>query len=234
MASGLAYGEIKVIKKNTSASTFINLPEYNETENKHMDLSAVHGTDGYPKSPPMSVLGHCRYKTKGTELNNVNNHPIVRSDVVGVHNGCISNDDELFGDYAKMFGRNGEVDSEIIFALIEYFSKAREMPVHKAIQEMAKLVRGSLACAMVHRMHPHIIWLFRRNNPCDVVLFKDIGLLAWSSSLTYVKNAMMPMGINSKDCKEIIIPPNSGVGIDLHRNIIHSFKMEEQDYLCAY
>ncbi len=217
-ASGLAftsYDGIKVIKKNVPAQTFINLPEYNQTETECVtfDTAKIH---------PMSILGHCRLKTKGTETNNKNNHPIICNDVVGVHNGCISNDDSLFRIYARTFGRNGEVDSEIIFALIDYFS--RENHIHEAIQKMSVITHGSFACAMVHRKQPHVIWLFRRHNPCDVMLFEDVGLLSWSSEKEYIKTSVRGV-LNPGEI--IQLPQNSGIGIDLHRNRIHRFSLEE-------
>lgn len=223
-SSGLAYTSykgIKVIKKNVPASIFINLPEYAVTESECVTFD-THST-------PLSILGHCRLKTKGTELNNENNHPIICNKVVGIHNGCISNDDELFTVYEKVFGRNGEVDSEIIFALIDYFS--RTCPIHEAIQKMSAIVYGSLACAMVHELQPHVIWLFRRYNPCDVVLFKNVGLLSWSSDKNYINSAM---GGSLGEGETIQLPQNSGIGINLHSNRIHRFTIEEFQRFVMY
>jgi glucosamine 6-phosphate synthetase-like amidotransferase/phosphosugar isomerase protein len=233
-ASGLAYVSyegIKVIKKNVPADVLINLPEYRETENELIKPGAAN-INGI--SLPISVIGHCRLKTKGTELKNVNNHPIVRSDVVGVHNGCIANDDNLFSTYSNLFDRNGEVDSEIIFALIEHFSKNNKMPIHASIQSMSHIVMGSFACAMVHYMHPHVVWLFRRSNPCELILFEDIGMVMWSSDINHIRNSIKDFDHNTNDVKEIKISMNSGVGIDLHRNRIHHFELETQNSLYDY
>jgi len=223
-AYGLAYvsaGGIKVIKKNIQAMKFISLPEYGETEAECVNFNI--------SNPPLSILGHCRLKTKGTELNNKNNHPIICNKIVGVHNGCVSNDDELFKTYVRVFERIGEVDSEIIFALIDYFS--RTCPIHEAIQKMSAIVQGSFACAMVHEMQPHVIWLFRRYNPCDVVLFENVGLLSWSSDKNYIKSAMSG---SLGQGKIIELPQNSGMGIDLHRNRIHRFTIDEPQHFVMY
>ena len=233
-ASGLAYVSyegIKVIKKNVPASVLINLPEYKETENEFIKYD-VTNTNGV--SLPISVIGHCRLKTKGTELKNVNNHPIVRPNVVGVHNGCIANDDDLFHTYSNLFDRNGEVDSEIIFALVEHFSKNNNMPIHASIQNMARIVMGSFACAMVHYMHPHVIWLFRRSNPCELILFEDIGMVMWASDISHIKTSIKDFDHDANSVKEIKISMNSGVGIDLHRNKIHHFELETQNSLYDY
>ncbi len=232
-ASGIAYistNEFKIIKTNVRGSEFINLPEYDTTEEKYMDLSVMSNRirDGLEPNPPLAVIGHCRLKTKGTELRNINNHPIVRNSIVGVHNGCINNDDELFEQYDKAFSRKGRVDSEIIFALIEHFA-GENTPIHRAIQKMSVTVSGSFACAMSHRMQPHVIWLFRRNNPCDVVLFKDVGLVVWSTSGNYIVNAAKQWPALGKG--EIIkLEADSGLGIDLYRNKMHHFDVARYHY----
>ena len=86
-------------------------------------LDGLRSLHQYGTGSLLSIVGHCRQKTKGTERNNANNHPIVRDLIVGVHNGMIHNDDITFNNYKDAIKRNGEVDSEIIFALIEYFSQ---------------------------------------------------------------------------------------------------------------
>ncbi len=68
------------------------------------------------------LLGHTRMPTKGSPWNNANNHPLLVGHVVGIHNGHIANDDELFARFA--LPRLGEVDSEIIFRLLDRLSPA--------------------------------------------------------------------------------------------------------------
>lgn len=68
-----------------------------------------------PRGCRNAVL-HTRYATQGSPRNNMNNHPIAVPGVVGVHNGHISNDDEIIDAYGGE--RDGEVDSEAAFRLI--------------------------------------------------------------------------------------------------------------------
>lgn len=62
---------------------------------------------------------HTRYATQGSPDDNRNNHPIYTGDVVGVHNGTLTNDDELFDIMAGEKIRLGQVDSEAAFAWID-------------------------------------------------------------------------------------------------------------------
>jgi glucosamine--fructose-6-phosphate aminotransferase (isomerizing) len=66
------------------------------------------------------LLVHVRDYTKGHPSLESNNHPIRHGSVVGIHNGIIQNDDELFAQYEIDRATPGmTVDSEIIFALAE-------------------------------------------------------------------------------------------------------------------
>ncbi len=66
------------------------------------------------------VLVHVRDYTKGHPTIAANNHPIRHGSVVGVHNGIIVNDDELFEQLGIARAEpDMTVDSEIIFALAE-------------------------------------------------------------------------------------------------------------------
>ena len=234
-ASGLAFinsKTIHVVKKDIRGSKLISLPEYTQAEHQYMTFStATPGQGGIiAKEPPIAFIGHCRQQTKGSYLDNNNNHPIVRDKVVGVHNGCISNDDRLFRIYEKTFNRNGLVDSEIIFALIEQFSKAAHKSVAASIQKMSKATAGSFACAMTHGHQPYIVWLFRRSNPCEIVIFRDIGMVIWASSGRYIENATKNYEAVIGNGEIMEFKPNSGMGIDLHRNIIHRFDLESYKY----
>lgn len=70
-----------------------------------------------------TCIVHTRYATKGVATKNANNHPIDVQGMIGVHNGHISNDDELF-KVVDGYTRRGEVDSEAAFATLMHGPKA--------------------------------------------------------------------------------------------------------------
>ncbi len=66
------------------------------------------------------LLVHVRDYTKGHPRVLANNHPIRHGAVVGIHNGTIVNDDELFEAHGiERAEPSMTVDSELIFALAE-------------------------------------------------------------------------------------------------------------------
>ena len=218
-ASGIAFvtdDDIAVVKKDVRGTDLINTKEYDDAE------------DEYVGQTTRFLMGHCRFKTKGHQRNNKNNHPIVRDLVVGVHNGCLSNDDELFRKYSNHFARNAEVDSEIIFALVEHFSKISDHNrVHEAIVRMAAEVKGSMACSLVHRYKPTVLWLFRNGyNGCDILHFKDAGLIVWATAERYINVSTKEFESVLGPATKIQIGPMEGISIDLHRNKIFNFDLK--------
>jgi glucosamine 6-phosphate synthetase-like amidotransferase/phosphosugar isomerase protein len=99
------------------------------------------------------VLVHVRDYTKGHPSLNANNHPVRHGSVVGIHNGIIKNDEEIFARYG--FERAEEdmtVDSEAIFALAEL-----ERSRANALEELY----GSMATAWVDERDPDVVFLAR-------------------------------------------------------------------------
>jgi glucosamine 6-phosphate synthetase-like amidotransferase/phosphosugar isomerase protein len=99
------------------------------------------------------VLVHVRDYTKGHPSLNANNHPVRHGSVVGIHNGIIKNDEEIFARYG--FERAEEdmtVDSEAIFALAEL-----ERSRANALEELY----GSMATAWVDERDPDVLFLAR-------------------------------------------------------------------------
>ncbi len=67
------------------------------------------------------ALVHVRDYTKGHPRIEANNHPIRHGSVVGIHNGIILNDEEIFARYGfERAEPEMTVDSEAIFALAEH------------------------------------------------------------------------------------------------------------------
>ena len=99
------------------------------------------------------ALVHVRDYTKGRPTILANNHPIRHGSVVGVHNGVIANDDEIFARYGIDRAESGmTVDSEAIFALVQ-----RSGADHSTLEEL----RGTMATAWIDERIPHGLYLAR-------------------------------------------------------------------------
>jgi glucosamine 6-phosphate synthetase-like amidotransferase/phosphosugar isomerase protein len=96
---------------------------------------------------------HVRDYTKGHPRIDANNHPVRHGAVVGVHNGVILNDEEIFAVHG--FERSEPemtVDSAAIFALAER---------HPGRAESLEELRGSMAAAWLDEREPDHLYVAR-------------------------------------------------------------------------
>src|SRR3954466_1117095 len=98
----------------------------------------------------MQVLVHVRDYTKGHPRIAANNHPVRHGTVVGIHNGIIVNDDDLFARHEiARADADMTVDSEIIFALAER-SRGRTA---RALEQLV----GSMSTAWLDEGRPELV-----------------------------------------------------------------------------
>jgi glucosamine 6-phosphate synthetase-like amidotransferase/phosphosugar isomerase protein len=96
---------------------------------------------------------HVRDYTKGHPRIEANNHPVRHGAVVGVHNGIILNDEEIFADHGfERAEPEMTVDSGAIFALTEK-DPGRAEPLEQ--------LRGSMAAAWLDERRPDLLYVVR-------------------------------------------------------------------------
>ncbi|MBR1257956.1 hypothetical protein JQ634_30250 [Bradyrhizobium sp. AUGA SZCCT0240] len=106
------------------------------------------GSDG-TFSSPLVFLGHSRLVTNGYSSLDDNNQPITTDSCVGIHNGIVVNDKELWLKHPQLT-RSSEVDSEVIFRFID--SGIRDgLPVQQAVSSTFSKIYGVANIAFVRR-----------------------------------------------------------------------------------
>lgn len=99
------------------------------------------------------ALVHVRDYTKGHPKIEANNHPIRHGAVVGIHNGIIVNDEEIFARYGfRRAQPEMTVDSEAIFALAEHSDGSCE-----SLEEL----HGAMSTAWLDERMPSTLHLAR-------------------------------------------------------------------------
>jgi glucosamine 6-phosphate synthetase-like amidotransferase/phosphosugar isomerase protein len=92
------------------------------------------------------ALVHVRDYTKGHPTIEANNHPIRHGSIVGIHNGIIVNDEEIFARYGlERAEPEMTVDSEAIFALLD---------ATRSDQASLEELRGTMATAWIDERAP--------------------------------------------------------------------------------
>jgi glucosamine 6-phosphate synthetase-like amidotransferase/phosphosugar isomerase protein len=178
-ASGVALvrrdGTYRIFKQPVAASQLIEMPGYQA-------LLAEVGPD------TTCLLGHTRAPTKGSRWDNANNHPLLAGQVIGIHNGHIHNDDELFAGLS--LPRQGHVDSEIIFRLLDTVEPwSRNGGYLTAVRQRMALLQGRFATLSVDLWHPERLLVLKQNVPLCVHYHAPWQALCFSSRYIFLRKA---------------------------------------------
>jgi glucosamine--fructose-6-phosphate aminotransferase (isomerizing) len=114
----------------------------NQTYIQKMDMSGVELAKCLEEEIGSTGIVHTRFATQGDPSNNMNNHPIDAKGIIGVHNGHISNDKELFNNIhaSSDYRRQAEVDSEAAFAYLAHGDSSK-----KDLYQRLRDIRGGAA-----------------------------------------------------------------------------------------
>lgn len=200
---------VHVLRRPMASSALIETEEYADFMTDNVDVEAE-------KNPLMSIIGHCRMPTKGSVANNLNNHPVVIDNIIGVHNGHIGNDDELFESFRKVITRKAQVDTEIIFQLISHFTQSPKSRTVDAIQTAAPYLLGSYACGMQNTRHPFNLYLFRHSNPIKILFYPKMGLVFFATREHFITRAWEDFAdVDGDDAEVIDLIDDQGIVFNL-------------------
>jgi glucosamine 6-phosphate synthetase-like amidotransferase/phosphosugar isomerase protein len=132
------------------------------------------------------LLGHTREPTKGDPQNNLNNHPLIIEHHIGVHNGKIHNDTELFAEYG--FPRLGEVDSEIIFRLFNQVAPGHPAYAQELARQASRL-EGTFATISVDLRDPCRLVVIKHKKPLSLHYHAPWQALVFSSRYVFLRRA---------------------------------------------
>lgn len=133
------------------------------------------------KQARLAIL-HTRMWTQGSPANNLNNHPIVAGDIIGVHNGTLSNDRDLLKMAAKHgYERRAEVDSEAIFAMLDLVD---DNDKSFTLEDALEAPEARMAVAWIDQQDTHngILHLARGDGSPLVVGQSEAGSLVFAST----------------------------------------------------
>jgi len=108
-------------------------------------------------TPPSinTIIGHSRLVTNGRSDVPKNNQPVVKMGAVLVHNGIVTNVDELWHAHPSL-ERDFEVDSEILIGLIQE-KRAGGSTLIEATNSAFAEIEGSASIAMLFRDIPYML-----------------------------------------------------------------------------
>lgn len=211
-----ADGDCIISKAPIPASQFVISQDYRQLIDK-LDSSTT------------CLMGHTRWPTRGSHLDNANNHPLVsdgRPNTSGqwtgdacliCHNGHISNHKAL----SRMMNLRleAQVDSEIILRLAE--RNLVEFGIDPVgLAEDLSLCRGKLSAVIVSTSDPSTILLVKGNQPLEVRYHEGHGLIACASEAQILDSVIG----SDTGWEPIEIPPWNLVAVDTRKMmLLHAY-----------
>lgn len=147
-AAGIAFNDgnkINVFKEAVPPSEFINNDNYLSTFNSSIKQFKNNKKYNNNIDTSFSLIGHSRLVTNGFQCDEKDNQPVIISDIVGIHNGIITNENSLWEKH-KDLNREFIVDSEVIFKLFSKYLNQNKSTKESVIKTFSEL-KGSASIA---------------------------------------------------------------------------------------
>ncbi len=199
---------IYIYKRPVSASRLIRSDEYSEFLEKYLKRS-------YIKEEPLVAIGHSRMTTNGAHTLNRNNQPVIKDGIAGVHNGIITNSDDIFSK--NNITKECDVDTEALFGLIkknlvEYSSLSKS--VNKTFEE----IEGAASIATFFDDLPAILL---STNTGSLFCFGDDKIFIFASERYFlemvIKSGIIKRDLDKKDIWQLRPGESSVIDIENRR-----------------
>ncbi len=126
---------------------------------------------------PRGII-HARATTKGSEKDNVNNHPVIGNGWAVVHNGHVNNDDELFAFFKKP--RFAEVDSAAISLVL-----GEGRSIDESIKHLTVLSGNATISAWNLEQTDNIVLARLGYNDLYMFYLPEVSMMLWSSAACF-------------------------------------------------
>jgi hypothetical protein len=222
-ASGIAVcsrEKIQVLKSAVAASSMIRTSQY-----RQLIAETVNGTEKLQE--PMTIIGHSRLVTDGSRYDQGNNQPVLAANCVGIHNGIIVNNEEIWKEQSDL-RRQYQVDSEVILALLRKFLR-EQGSIIKAAQMIFAVIQGSASIAVLFRDYDRLL-LGTNNGSLYYSSVTPLKALIFASEKYILERLLVKhLSKHAKDACIKKIEPGRGCLIDLQSITALNFSLVDSD-----
>ena len=143
----LKEGTIDIIKGDVPIRQMLKSKDFDDSVKAALKASSL--KQGF------NAFGHARLVTNGTQLNDANNQPVLKEDIIIIHNGIIVNADELWQQYPDL-ERTYSIDTEIIPALLRKHLKTTS-DLAEACNRTFEQLEGTWSVAIMFHDLDHFV-----------------------------------------------------------------------------
>jgi glutamine---fructose-6-phosphate transaminase (isomerizing) len=143
-AAGIAVAgvsNLQVFRKSQPARRMLKSRDYDVFLTECLTLESLENG--------LAVIAHSRLVTNGSQGIDENNQPVISDHCVGVHNGIVVNDGELWESHHEL-RRRSQVDTEIIYRLIDKHYSDGPQKLGLAVKKTYAEMKGEASIAFLH------------------------------------------------------------------------------------
>ena len=182
-------GEHRVYKQPVPAHEFVMAPAFEDMLAQIDNRTTV-------------LMGHTRWKTRGSQQDNANNHPQVGRHCQGTHNGHIGNADYLFRHFK--LPRKAMVDSEIIFRIADSAIAEGRIDTDRLSSRLS-LCCGQMSAVITTWRDPETVIVVKGDKPLEFRYSARKQVLLYASEAEFLDDALA----GEAGWAEVRIPPMS-------------------------
>ncbi len=225
-SSGIAFrndtsGHINVIKGDIPVSSLLKDPAFRET----LDDSLK----SYASGSGFSVFGHARLVTNGSQLYEVNNQPVIKDNILVIHNGIIVNVDEIWINNPGLT-REYTIDTEIIPALVRSELSSGNNLICACNESFSKL-KGTYSVAMMFADSPEFV--FATNNGSFYYVTDHKTYFGFASESYFLEELLKDRVFEEFEHAggHIQLVSNTGISVNMTSLKINQFSLSESNNL---
>ncbi|MHC1784661.1 MAG: hypothetical protein AB9891_18245 [Anaerolineaceae bacterium] len=213
--SVIADQEIKVIKSPLPASKLLLRAEFKNLLSSF--FSSVRNNDAVNS---YFAIGHSRLVTNGGQQNNSNNQPVISNNMVAIHNGIITNVDELWKSYSFL-KRSTELDTEVFLSIFRHLLDNGKS-IEAALSDTYTQIEGVASIAI--QLADYGLFLLATNNGSVYYLAsKEPGIFIFASEKHILNNIAIKHPFCSS-CQQIQhLEPGTAILMDFSDSQIKQF-----------
>jgi hypothetical protein len=158
---------------------------------------------------PIVLFGHTRMVTNGSATDHGNNQPVIKDGLVGIHNGIIVNDADLWRNHPRLI-RNAEVDTEALLAVIAE-RRFGNCSLSESVSMVFGEARGANSIALASADDDALV-LATTNGSLFYSVSRDARMLVFASERYILERIMTEDGLRDAmtGCEAVQIRPGEG------------------------
>lgn len=211
--------KMRVIKGSVPVSAILKTTEFR---------NFIGSNNGKPMdrySNLFAVMGHSRLVTNGSMLKDINNQPVIKDGLVGIHNGIIVNEEALWEKHAAL-SRDYDIDTEVLLAVIREKMRGG-LSTSAAVSQSVDEVFGTVSLALMFDDRAQFV--ITTNNGSLYWLCVPGKLFLFASESYILNQAVAETGLKTMlpEIEIAQVRPRTGVLLNLESLTLSYFNYED-------